>query len=247
MAGSKDPFENLVRILGGIRADWVVKKRLLDEIGALLGEDPDRNLPTKVAECITNPEEIRRLQAESNRLQVEADTLRAEVTVLKDNAAAMREMAEEVRRLAAEVKTGSVSTRARLFDEGVHEEKKLSGGRIIRILTDFSEQIEKLLVDTREAANQIEESSRKLSEAPLRLSDISLPDLYVTPSHEGKDKTPQSSRVAEASGSGQLRPHTIDLDSPSVPMVEIPVPMENRTGTGTISWRKRNLQLRVPQ
>lgn len=56
------------------------------------------------------------------------------------------------------------------------------------------------------------------------MSDISLPDLYVDPNLESKDKTPHSSRVAEASRTRNLQPQTIDLDSPPVPTVEVPVP-----------------------
>lgn len=93
-ARSRDPFEELIDILAGVRADWTVKRTTLEAIGALVNAAPDSQLPERVGQCITNPEEIRKLQAESQRMQEEVDALKAEAFTIRENAAATREMAE---------------------------------------------------------------------------------------------------------------------------------------------------------
>lgn len=58
--------------------------------------------------------------------------------------------------------SGDARAKAQLFDEEVHKEKKISETRIARILADFSSELEASLKIFREAANKIEDSSRKL-------------------------------------------------------------------------------------
>ena len=218
-SGTGDPFDELVGILCGIRADWEVKKRTLGEIAELIGAEPDSQLPRKVAESVINPEELRKMKEDSKRQHDEVDTLKAELFALLENATATKEMAEEMKKLAAEVKDvlggpGAAVTKARLFEEEVHKDKKISGTRVVHILTDFEEQMEKLLSKARESADRIVESSQKLTEVPVRLSEISLPDLFPedVAQEPGKDKTPQSSRAKKETPSTGHQP--IDLDSP---------------------------------
>ena len=222
-----DLFEALIDILSEIRADWTVKRKVISEVAALVGGVPDDKLPERVGECITNPEEAKRLQAETTRMQIEVDRLQAEVVTLRDSATATKEMAGEAGRMVAEIKTvfgvtGEVSTRARLFQEEVHKENKISGTRLIRILTEFSDQVEKLLAEARKAADRMEESSKLLVEVPVRLSELSIPDLSLeAKNNKGKDKTPQSSRAGATSKLQSPNPATIILDSSSQERVQM--------------------------
>ena len=120
----EDPFSQLITILCNVRADWEVKKIVLSDIGKLVDAVPDSTLPAKVAECITNPEEIRKQEAEVRRLQEEADLLKTEIFTLKEDMTATREMADETRKVVGQVKatvgdTRMAAAKAKLFDEGV--------------------------------------------------------------------------------------------------------------------------------
>ena len=160
----------------------------LSEIGKLVGTKPGCTLVEKVAECITNPVEIRKLEAKASRLHEEVDTLKAKLFAIKEDITATKEMADEIKKVAGEVKvtfgeSGSMAVKARMFDEGVLQDKKLSSARVVRILSDFAEQVETIMVGTREAANRMEESSQKLTgmmnSKEVRLSDLSLPEFFL--------------------------------------------------------------------
>ncbi len=56
----EDPFQPLVKILCDIRMDWERKRRIVVAIGQLVGAAPDRELPEKVAGCISDPVEARK-------------------------------------------------------------------------------------------------------------------------------------------------------------------------------------------
>ena len=116
----------------------------MSAIGKMVDAPPDSKLPEKVAGCISDPVEIQKQEEEIRRLQEEVDTLRAELFARKKDVTATREMAEETRKIAERVKAtlgepGMAATNAKLFDEEVHKEKKLSDSWIVRILTDFAE------------------------------------------------------------------------------------------------------------
>ncbi len=237
-----DPFSNLIGILCSVRADWEVKKRVLTEIGRLVDAPADSTLPGKVADCITNPAELQKSAAEIHRLQEEVDTLKAELFAFKENETATREMADETQKVAERIKatvgeSGTALAKAKLFDEKVLEEKKLSGSRMIRILADFSGQVEAAAAEMRTAADRIEESSRKLvsigSLKELHLSDLSLPDIYPGPSNPGarKDITPDSKK--SRSNAAPAAVERIDLESPEEGQAA-PVP-------GAEGERNRNL------
>jgi hypothetical protein len=216
---SADPFTGLITILSDIRADWEVKKRTLVAIGTLVGADPDESLTGRVAECITNPDEIRRLEEEVRRQQEEVDRLKAEVLTFKDDMAVAKEMAEDTRKVAEQVKatfgeTGMVAAKAKLFDEGVLQDKKLSGSRIVRILGDFAEQVEALMVVAREAADRMEGSSQRLTGSvfsrDIRLSDLSLPEISLQGGGKKPgNNTPQSKKSQHRPGGAER----IDLES----------------------------------
>ncbi len=63
-----DPFNPLVKILCDMRADWELKRRILLAIEKLVGAPLDRELPEKVARCISNPIETQKQEAEIRRL-----------------------------------------------------------------------------------------------------------------------------------------------------------------------------------
>jgi hypothetical protein len=56
---------------------------------------------------------------------------------------------------------GEVVAKAELFDEKVGIGSKPSGSRIALILTDYSEKLERILVDMREVVNQITDLRRQ--------------------------------------------------------------------------------------
>ena len=236
----EDPFTNLITILCNIRADWEVKKITLAEIGKLVDAPPDSLLPAKVAECITNPEENRKQEAELHRLQVELDALKAESIAFKDDMIATKEMAEETRKMAEKVKalfgeSGMAAVKARLWDAEVLKDQKFSGTRIVRILGDFAEQVEVLMVGLRDSANRIDECSQKLAGVTIsrefRMSDLSIPEFSMGTLNLnlGKDKTPQSKK--SKANPTQAQQSMIDLDSS--PSLENPVPIDGE--------RNRNL------
>jgi hypothetical protein len=141
-----------------------------------------------VASCISDPVKIRKQEEEIRRLQEEVDRVKAELLVLKENSAAACMMAEESHKIAERVKatfgeTGTAATKAKLFDEKMHEEKKLSGSRMIRILSDFTEQVEAVMREARTAADLMEESSRLVLGATcsrgIQLSDLLLPNSFL--------------------------------------------------------------------
>ena len=236
----KDPFEDMIAILSRVRADWEIKRRVVNTIGELVGAPPDSKLPSKVADCITNPvdfrkkeEEVQVRDEEIRHLREENEALRAEVAALKDNATATREIAEVTRQVAEQVRAtlgeaGMAASKARLYDLEYNKEKKPSGTRMVRILTDFAEQVESTLVEARKAADRIEVSSRKLTEVTasreFHLSDLSFPDLSAGPSapKDGKDRTPESKKAARKPT--QTPASAIDLDSPPGSAREIPNP-----------------------
>ena len=55
--------------------------------------------------------------------------------------------------------TGMAVAKAKLFDEKVHDEKKPSSSRMVRILTDFAEQVEDAMKEARKVADRMEEST----------------------------------------------------------------------------------------
>jgi hypothetical protein len=98
-----------------------------------------------------------------------------------------------------------VVAKAELFDEKVGIGSKPSGTRIALILTDYSEKLEKILVDMRDVVNQITDLRRQPERPDLgassskgvpNLSNLSLPETFSgLPSMEeltGVGATPES-------------------------------------------------------
>ena len=147
----EDPFNQLIGILCNVRVDWEIKRRTLSKIGKLVDVLVDGKLPEKVADCITNPDENRKQEVELRQLQEEVNMLKVEIFTLREDMATTREMADETQKVMTLVKAtfeeiGTAVAKAKLFDEGVLKEKKLSGSRMVRILTDFAEQMDAAMV-----------------------------------------------------------------------------------------------------
>ena len=172
--------------------------------------------------------------------------MKATLFATKEDIATTREMAASVRKVTEEIRTtlgaiGSVTVKARLIDEEVLKDKKLSGSRMVKILTLFSEQVEGLLSGAREAASQMEESSWKLTGVvhpkEARLSDLSLPEFLTEEMITGdrKDQTPESRRQGKGKMLAETLATTIDLGSTpgSDPGGSVPNPVEGE--------RNRNL------
>ena len=223
-----DPFNDLIEILSKIRADWEVKNLLLKRIAELVGAGPGGNLLKTVAECITNPDELKRMKESTKKVEEEAEVMRTELLALRENGAATREMANEAQKMVAEVKTilgepGSAHLKARLYDEELHKEKKISGSRVMAIISDFEEQLKELLTKITEAADRMEASSAKLMEVPMRLSELSFPESFGLGTQGPGNRTPESS-VKKTRGEPS-EPTRINLDTPPS-SEERPVPME---------------------
>jgi len=176
------------------------------------------------------------------------DTLKAELFAFKEDVIATWEMAEETRKIAKQVKAtlgepGVAITKAKLFDEKMHEEKKLSGSRIVRILSDFAKQVEAAMMDTRRTTDRIEESSRKLVGATcskgIHLLDISLSDSFPDSSNlgAGKDRTPESKKSGRRTVPVNTPSDRIVWDSTPGSSQEAPIPGSE----GDRNWNLNNI------
>jgi hypothetical protein len=202
---SSDPFTTMIKILEISRDEWASKSCLLKEIAKLVGYVPGSDLAARVAECIQDPVETERLKEQNRNLIDEVDRLTIELLKTKDEAANNREIAMNVLKVSERIRAtvgqpGEAVSKAKLFDAKVHEDKKLSGSRILRILSDFAERIEGVLKEIRVTAGRIDECSNRLARSPnpksFRLSDLSLPDVFpdVPATGDPKFATPESKK-----------------------------------------------------
>jgi hypothetical protein len=103
---------------------------------------------------------------------------------------------------------GEVVAKAELFDEKVGIGSKPSGTRIALILTDYSEKLERVLVDMREVVTQVTDLRRQPERQDLaassskgvpNLSKLSLPKSFsglpMVEDYTGVDVTPESKVV----------------------------------------------------
>lgn len=232
----EDPFNQLITLLCHIRADCEIKKEMLVGIGGLVGAPVDSNLQQRVAECIVNPIEERRREEEGKALQSRADRLQTEVLLLQEELAATRGIATETRTAAELVRTslgepGAALAKARLFDEEVHKNPKLSGARMVRILTDYSEQLDEAVGKMRKAADRIERSGQSLRAASAsketRLSDLSLPESFpdVELPRTEPEQTPESKKSASQANQSAAPSSPIVIESSPGSCHEVPNPV----------------------
>jgi hypothetical protein len=108
-------------------------------------------------------EDSKRLTEENARLNLEVGALINENRTARMQAEAAVASAEKIRMFANQA--GEVVAKAELYDEKVGIGSKPSGARIALILTDYSEKLERILVDMREVVKQVTDL-RKQPERP---------------------------------------------------------------------------------
>jgi hypothetical protein len=164
------------------------------------------DLPDRIRKMVVEQfrvEDSKRLTEENARLNLEVGALINENQTARMQAEAAVTAAEKIRMFANQA--GEVVAKAELFDEKVGIGSKPSRTRIALILTDYSEKLERVLVDMREVVKQVTDL-RKQPERPdlgascskgvPNLSNLSLPETFSgLPSMEelvGVDLTPKS-------------------------------------------------------
>jgi predicted transcriptional regulator len=160
------------------------------------------NLPDRIRKMVVEQsrvEDSKRLKEENARLNLEVGGLINENRAARVQAEAA---AEKIRMFANQA--SEVVAKAEFFDEKVRIGSKPPGTRIALILTDYSEKLERILVDMREVVNQITDLRRQPERPDLgassskgvpNLSNLSLPETFSgLPSEEltGMGATPKS-------------------------------------------------------
>jgi hypothetical protein len=148
-------------------------------------------------------EDSRKLREENAKLNLEVGNLLNENRAAWAQAEAAAASAERIRDFVHQA--GQVVVKAELFDEKVGIGSKPSGTRIAMILTDYSEKLERVLVDMRVVVNQVSDLLRQLERQDLvassskglpTLSKLFFPDnLSELPTMEeltGVNETPES-------------------------------------------------------
>jgi hypothetical protein len=148
-------------------------------------------------------EDSKKLTEENARLNLEVGALINENRTVRMQVEATVAAAEKIRMFANQA--SEVVAKAELFDENVGIGSKPSGARIALILTDYSEKLERILVEMREVVKQITDLWKQPERPDLgascskgipHLSNLSLPETFSgLPSMEELidiDVTPES-------------------------------------------------------
>jgi hypothetical protein len=214
-------------------------------------------LPDRIRKMMVDQarvEDSRKLREENARLNLEVRNLINENRAAWTQAEATAAAAERIREFAHQA--GQVVVKAELFDEKVGIGSKPSGTRIAMILTDYSEKLERVLVDMKvvvslvidllrqpERQDLVASSSKGLS----TLSKLSLPDNFSElPTLEeltGVEVTPESKGVKglmDAKGSKSKSPAKKSRD-----VVMIPATKEGETGSGEERFPIPDLHVRM--
>jgi hypothetical protein len=205
LSSSKDRFQSICNALGEMQAEHDRRGELLREACELAicapSELPDRIRNMMVEQA--RVEDSRKLREENARLNLEVGSLINENRAAWKQVEATAAAAERIREFVHQV--GQVVAKAELFDEKVGIGSKPSGTRIAMILMDYSEKLERVLVDMRVVVNQVTNLLRQPERQDLvassskgfpTLSKLSFPDNYSElPTMEeltGVDVTPES-------------------------------------------------------
>jgi hypothetical protein len=202
LSSSKDRFQSICNALGEMQAEHDRRAELLKE-ACQLAVCAQSELPDRIRKMMVDQarvEDSRKLREENARHNLELGNL------INENRAAWTQAeaaAERIREFAHQA--GQVVAKAELFDEKVGIGSKPSGTRIAMILTDYSEKLERVLVDMRVVVSQVTDLLRQLERQDLvassskglpTLSKLSLPDNFSElPTMEeltGVDVTPES-------------------------------------------------------
>jgi hypothetical protein len=179
LSSSKDRFQSICNALGEMLAEHD-RREACELAVCALSELPDRIRNMMVEQA--RVEDSRKLREENARLNLEVGSL------INENRAAWKQAesaAERIREFAHQA--GQVVAKAELFDEKVRIGSKPSGTRIAMILTDYSEKLERVLVDMRVVVNQVTDLLRQPQRQDLvassskgfpTLSKLSFPDNF---------------------------------------------------------------------
>jgi hypothetical protein len=119
-------------------------------------------LPDRIQKMMVDQarvEDSRKLREENARLNLEVGNLINENRAAWTQAEAAAAAAERIWEFAHQA--GQVVAKAELFDEKVGIGSKPSGTRIAMILTDYSEKLERVLVDMRVVVSQVTDLLRQ--------------------------------------------------------------------------------------
>jgi hypothetical protein len=205
LASSKDRFTSICKALGEMQAEHEWRGELLMEACQLAVCGPSE-LPERIRKMMMEQarvEDSRKLREENAKLNLEVGNLLNENRAAWAQAEAAAASAERIRDFVHQA--GQVVAKAELFDEKVGIGSKPSGTRIAMILTDYSEKLERVLVDMRVVVNQVSDLLRQPERQDLvassskglpTLSKLSFPDnLSELPTMEeltGVNETPES-------------------------------------------------------
>jgi hypothetical protein len=205
LSSSKDRFQSICNALGEMQAEHDRRGELLKEACQLAVCGPSELLDRirKMMVDQARVKDSRKLREENARLNLEVGNLLNENQAAWTQAEAAAASAEQIRDFVHQA--GQVVAKAELFDEKVGIGSKPSGTRIAMILTDYSEKLERVMVDMRVVVNQVSDLLRQLerqdlvassSKGLLTLSKLSFPDNFSElPTMEeltGVDATPES-------------------------------------------------------
>jgi hypothetical protein len=162
---SKDQFEHICNVLGEMQAEHRMRGEMLRE-ACQIAECAPSDLPDRIRKMVVEQfrvEDSKRLIEENTRLNLEVGALINENRTARMQAEAAVASAEKIRMFANQA--GEVVVKEELYDEKVGIGSKPSGARIALILTDYSEKLERILVDMREVVKQVTDL-RKQPERP---------------------------------------------------------------------------------
>jgi hypothetical protein len=140
-------------------------------------------LPERIRKMMVDQarvEDSRKLREENARLNLEVGNLLNENRAAWTQAEAAAASVERIRDFVHQA--GQVMAKAELFDEKVGIGSKPSGTWIAMILTDYSEKLERVLVDMRVVVNQVSDLLRQSERQDLVASSSKgLPTLSSYP------------------------------------------------------------------
>jgi hypothetical protein len=161
LSSNKDRFQSIYNALDEMQADHDRRGELLKEACQLAVCGPSE-LPDRIRKMMVDQarvEDSRKLREENTRLNLEVGNLINKNWATWTQAEAVAASAERIREFVHQA--GQVVAKAELFDEKVGIGSKPSGTRIAMILTDYSEKLERVLVDMRVVVNQVSDLLRQ--------------------------------------------------------------------------------------
>jgi hypothetical protein len=205
LSSGKDRFTSICNALREMQAKYERRGELLKE-ACLLAVCGPSELPDRIRKLMVDQarvEDSRKLREENARLNLEVGNLLNENRAAWTQAEAAAASAERIWEFVHQA--GQVVAKAELFNEKVEIGSKPSGTRIAMILTDYSDKLERVLVDMRVVVNQVSDLLRQPERQDLvassskglpTLSKLSFPDnfseLPTMDELTGVEATPES-------------------------------------------------------